>query len=220
MALPCRPTEPKTLQYVHRRKSCNVGLQHRWFLRLQQGPAQRRTHDGGRRASGLVRAALPAYQTLENAPGQTGWHSGGTGSMAEDHQRTQASADDLIAQFKAVIQEQRKKQENLRYVHQFLTSSQFIDLRDADLVVSDEPEAIGDRKTDLDYRIKVLGALLTMLKEERDALDRTKSVNAEPEDPAPEPTTEPAQEPALNVDAVAASEAQAGAPDQTAPPAA
>ena len=140
--------------------------------------------------------------------------------MAEDHQRTQASADDLIAQFKAVIQEQRKKQENLRYVHQFLTSSQFIDLRDADLVVSDEPEAIGDRKTDLDYRIKVLGALLTMLKEERDALDRTKSVNAEPEDPAPEPATEPAQEPALNVDAVAASEAQAGAPDQTAPPAA
>jgi hypothetical protein len=108
--------------------------------------------------------------------------------MAEDHQRTQASPEDLIAQFKAVIQEQRKKQDNLRYVHQFLTSSQFIDLRDADLVVSDQPEAIAERKADLDYRIKVLGALLTMLQEERTALDRTKSVHEPPDD---QPDTPP-----------------------------
>ena len=133
--------------------------------------------------------------------------------MAEDHQRTQASADDLIAQFKAVIQEQRKKQENLRYVHQFLTSPQFIDLRDAELVVSDEPGAISDRKTDLDYRIKVLSALLTMLTEERGALDRTKSANAVPEEPAPEP----ASETALDAGAAAASEAQAVVLEQTAP---
>lgn len=130
--------------------------------------------------------------------------------MAEDHQRTQASAEDLIAQFKAVIQEQRKKQENLKYVHQFLTSSQFIDLRDADLVVSDEPEAIAERKADLDYRIKVLGALLTMLQEERSALDRTKSVHAVPEDSAADP--------AVQTDAGAASEGPASAPDQPAPP--
>lgn len=103
--------------------------------------------------------------------------------MADEHQRTQASPEDLIAQFKAVIQEQRKKQDNLRYVHQFLTSSQFIDLRDADLVVSDQPEVIAERKADLDYRIKVLGALLTMLQEERSALDRTKSAHADPEAP-------------------------------------
>lgn len=134
--------------------------------------------------------------------------------MAEDHQRTQASAEDLIAQFKAVIQEQRKKQENLRYVHQFLTSSQFIDLRDADLVVSDQPEAIADRKADLDYRIKVLGALLTMLKEERDALDRTKSVHAVPQDPAPEPGADRS----ADTDATAATAVPASAPDQAAAP--
>jgi hypothetical protein len=128
--------------------------------------------------------------------------------MADDHQRTQASADDLIAQFKAVIQEQRKKQENLRYVHQFLTSSQFIDLRDADLVVSDDPEAIEGRKADLDYRIKVLGALLTMLQEERAALDRTKSVRTEPEDAAPEDEAD------ASTDATAASETQTEASAQ------
>jgi hypothetical protein len=121
--------------------------------------------------------------------------------MAEDHQRTQASPEDLIAQFKAVIQEQRKKQENLRYVHQFLTSSQFIALRDADLVVSDDPEVIAERKSDLDYRIKVLSALLTMLQEERTALDRTKSSAEEPgERPA-----EAAQESGSDLDASAAS---------------
>ena len=131
--------------------------------------------------------------------------------MAEDHQRTQASPEDLIAQFKAVIQEQRKKQENLRYVHQFLTSSQFIDLRDADLVVSDNPEVIAERKADLDYRIKVLGSLLTMLQEERTALDRTKSAN----DASDETPSEPAQESGSDQNATAASAdpaAETGAP--------
>jgi len=63
----------------------------------------------------------------------------------------------------------------LRHVQQFLSSPMFFDLRDAPIEVSDPPEVIEERKRDLDYRIKVLESLVSLLIEERDALDRTVS---------------------------------------------
>jgi hypothetical protein len=135
--------------------------------------------------------------------------------MAENPEQTVPDGEDTIAQFKLIIQEQRKKQENLRYVHQFLTSPQFIDMRDAKMVVSDPPEVIAQRKLDLDYRITVLTSLVGMLQEERAALDRTHSSQvppeAEPEGPEPGDLFE-ASEPGTEAQVEVASEPVQDAP--------
>lgn len=91
--------------------------------------------------------------------------------------QTEAAPDegDGLAAFKEMLQEQRERQGRLRHVQQFLTSPLFFDLRDQPVTVSDPPEAIEERKRDLDYRIKVLESLVSLLIEERDFLDRTQS---------------------------------------------
>ncbi len=82
---------------------------------------------------------------------------------------------DVFEDFKEMLAEQSERQARLRHVQQFLTSPVFFDLRDAPIEVSDPPEVIEERKRDLDYRIKVLESLVSLLIEERDALDRTVS---------------------------------------------
>lgn len=73
------------------------------------------------------------------------------------------------------MREQKARQERLRHVQAFLTSPLFLDLRDEPVTVSDPPEAIEERKRDVDYRITVLSSLVELLREERRLLDRTRS---------------------------------------------
>jgi len=89
------------------------------------------------------------------------------------------------------MREQKERQERLRHVQSFLTSPLFLDMRDDPVTVSDPPEAIEERKRDLDYRIALLTSLTELLREERRLLDRTRSARtgeasaAQAEDTAP-----------------------------------
>lgn len=78
---------------------------------------------------------------------------------------------------KELMQEQQERQGRIRHVQQFLKSPAFVDLRDRPVVVSDSPEDIEARKRDLDYRIRVVESLMTLLLEEREFLDRTRSAD-------------------------------------------
>lgn len=89
---------------------------------------------------------------------------------------------DELHEFKDMLSEQRERQGRLRHVQQFLTSPLFIEMRDRPVPVSEDREAIEERKRDLDYRIRVLESLVSILIEERDFLDR---VQAPDETPAP-----------------------------------
>ena len=85
------------------------------------------------------------------------------------------SGEDGLEAFKEMLGEQRERQGKLRHVQQFLTSPLFFDLRDKPIDVSDPPEVIEEHKRDLDYRIRVLESLTSMLTEERALLERTQS---------------------------------------------
>jgi hypothetical protein len=92
------------------------------------------------------------------------------GNKARDKAAREALAD--------AMRDQKQRQERLRHVQAFLTSPLFLDLREQPLTVSDPPEAIEERKRDLDYRITVLTSLVELLREERGLLDRTRSAVA------------------------------------------
>lgn len=94
------------------------------------------------------------------------------------------------------MRDQKQRQDRLRHVQAFLTSPLFLDMRDEPLRVSDPPEAIEERKRDLDYRIAVLTSLVELLREERAQLDRTRSIHAPDSEPGPEPGPETAPDPA------------------------
>lgn len=91
---------------------------------------------------------------------------------------------DSLEEFKELFAEQRERQGLLRHVQQFLKSPLFIDLRDAPITVSDPPEAIAERKAEVDHRIRVIQSLLTLLQEEREALERMQSIADGPAPPA------------------------------------
>ena len=91
----------------------------------------------------------------------------------------ETAGGDIFEEFRDLLQEQNERQGRLRHVQQFLTSPIFFDLRNQPLTVSDPPEAIKERKRDLDYRIRVLESLISLLIEERDGLDRVHSAVAE-----------------------------------------
>ena len=75
-----------------------------------------------------------------------------------------------LADYKEVFEEQREHL--VRHLQQFLKSPMFIDLSQSPVEVSDGKEAIEERMKDLDYRIKVLTSIITLLTEEREGLDR------------------------------------------------
>lgn len=87
---------------------------------------------------------------------------------------------DPFEEFKEMLAEQGERQARLRHVQQFLNSPGFVDLREQAIVVSDPPEAIEERKRDLDYRIRVLESLVSLLIEERDSLDKVRSAQEPP----------------------------------------
>lgn len=85
------------------------------------------------------------------------------------------------------MRDQKKRQERLRHVQEFLTSPTFIDMKDQPIRVSDSPAEIAERRRDLSYRINVLESVLAMLIEELDLMDRIETAAAEP---PPEATAE------------------------------
>lgn len=93
---------------------------------------------------------------------------------------------DELHEFKDMLSEQRERQGRLRHVQQFLTSPLFIEMRDQPMTVSEDRHAIEERKRDLDYRIKVLESLVSILIEERDFLDRAVSVEEAEASSAPQ----------------------------------
>ena len=120
---------------------------------------------------------------------------------------------DPLAEFREMFREQSERQGRLRHVQQFLTSPLFLDLREQPMVVSDPPEAVEERKHDLDYRIKVLQSLLELLTEERAALERTFSAETVAELDAEEAA---AAEAARDRDAPDVAEAAGTTADETA----
>ncbi len=102
--------------------------------------------------------------------------------MADQDDKAKADGDagsDSLAEFKEMLAEQRERQTRLLHVQQFLKSPMFSDLGEEPLEVSDPPEAIEERKRELDYRIKVLMSLVSLMEDERKALDRTVSSQVE-----------------------------------------
>ena len=106
--------------------------------------------------------------------------SGGARAAA----KAAAKAVDPFEEFKEMLAEQGERQARLRHVQQFLNSPGFVDLREQAIVVSDPPEVIEERKRDLDYRIRVLESLVSLLIEERDSLDKVRSAQEPPAKPA------------------------------------
>lgn len=78
-----------------------------------------------------------------------------------------------LDEFKELYLEQRAQQARLRHVQQFMTSPIFYDLRLPALDLTAPPEAVATRKREVEYRLSVLGSLLSMMQEERKFLDRT-----------------------------------------------
>lgn len=89
------------------------------------------------------------------------------------------------------MRDQKKRQERLRHVQEFLTSPNFIDMKDQPLLTRSGLPELQDRRKDLKYRINVMESVLGLLIEEMDVLDRvikdqantTDSVSATPETP-------------------------------------
>lgn len=96
--------------------------------------------------------------------------------MSNDPQATGSKPEDPLAEFKELFVEQREQQARLRHVQQFLKSPMFLDLGEDPLEVTDSPEAIEARKRELDYRMRVLNSLLSLMSEEREALERAVSI--------------------------------------------
>ncbi|QFS84160.1 hypothetical protein FIU97_15510 [Roseivivax sp. THAF40] len=82
-----------------------------------------------------------------------------------------------------LLRDQQERQTRMRHVQEFLTTPAFLDLADMSLEVSDDPETLQERRRDLDYRIKVMRAILKLMEDERSALDRVESVQ-EPASPS------------------------------------
>ena len=105
---------------------------------------------------------------------------------------SKGNAVDQLSEYKDMLAEQRARQGQLRHVQQFLTSPLFLDLSDQPVPVSEDREAIEERKRDLDYRIKVLESLCAIMIQERDFLDRaqapSETAEAESEDAKAEQT--------------------------------
>lgn len=99
----------------------------------------------------------------------------GKASGVAGAEMTATNPIDQLHEFKDMLSEQRERQGRLRHVQQFLTSPLFIEMRDQPVTVSEDRDAIEERKRDLDYRIRVLESLVSILIEERDFLDKVRS---------------------------------------------
>jgi hypothetical protein len=91
------------------------------------------------------------------------------------------------------MRDQKKRQERLRHVQEFLTSPVFIDMKDQPLLTSSAPQELLERRNDLKYRINVMESMLGMLIEELDMLERVIGDQAKSAAPSPAPRAESAE---------------------------
>lgn len=112
-------------------------------------------------------------QTAKATDSAEGDAGAGAGNISASGAAAQSAASAKIVS--DAMRDQKLRQERLRHVQEFLTSPVFVDMRQQSITVSDSPEALAERKSDLDYRIEVLEAVLALLIEERDMLDRVTS---------------------------------------------
>ena len=96
------------------------------------------------------------------ASAATGAAAGGSGDLPQDVARAVTDA----------IRDQKKRQERMRHVQEFLTSPVFIDMKDRPIPSGSDAEEIQDRRRDLKYRISVMESVLAVLMEELELIDR------------------------------------------------
>ena len=95
------------------------------------------------------------------------------------------------------MRDQKKRQERLRHVQEFLTSPNFIDMKDQPLLTASDATELSERRRDLKYRINVMESVVGLLIEELDLLDRVIADQSKPAALAsvPEPAEESDAEP-------------------------
>lgn len=71
-----------------------------------------------------------------------------------------------------LLRDQQERQQRLRHVQEFMTTPVFLDLAELSADVSDDAEALAERRRDLDYRIDILSSVLELLREEKRAMGR------------------------------------------------
>lgn len=95
-------------------------------------------------------------------------------------------ATEIDRELKDLLRDQQERQTRMRHVQEFLTTPAFLDLADMSLEVSDDPETLLERRRDLDYRIKVMRAILKLMEDERSVLDRVESAAGTPNPDLPD----------------------------------
>jgi hypothetical protein len=100
-------------------------------------------------------------------------------AASKDDNGSQAKPSDASALPKDVsravseaMRDQKKRQERLRHVQEFLTSPNFIDMKDQPLLTGSDSHELQERRRDLQYRITVVESVVGLLIEEMDVLDR------------------------------------------------
>jgi hypothetical protein len=86
-----------------------------------------------------------------------------------DHAGTQEPALLTLLEQAERLAEKRRQ---LRFLQEFFQGPLMADMREAPLTTSSPAEEVEQRRADLRYRIKVLGALLTLFEEEIAMLER------------------------------------------------
>lgn len=79
--------------------------------------------------------------------------------------------------FQDLMHQQEERQQQLRYVQEFLNNPMLIELGDSPVSTSSTKEEIEARRRDLTYRVDVLGALMAIFMDELDVLDRFQSTS-------------------------------------------
>lgn len=81
------------------------------------------------------------------------------------------------------IRQHLARRDQIRYLQEFLSSSSFFQLTDS-LETSSSDAELEERLAELDYKVKVVRALLSILEGERNAIERWLARTADPDDQA------------------------------------
>ncbi|MEO1554830.1 MAG: hypothetical protein AAFS01_00245 [Pseudomonadota bacterium] len=83
-----------------------------------------------------------------------------------------SDSDAIDSALRDLLHDQQERQQRLRHVQEFMTTPVFLDLAELSADVSDDAEALAERRRDLDYRIDILSSVLELLREEKRAIGR------------------------------------------------
>lgn len=85
-----------------------------------------------------------------------------------------------------MIRQQMETRDQIRYVREFMTDPQFIDLAESGVTTSSSQTEIEQRRADLEYKVKVLEAIISIHRHELNALDKFLTQDDAPETPPQE----------------------------------